>query len=137
MLETLLALPFVLALVVGLARNVSRRTTAWLAAAAPLLGLALLAWLTPEVLAGGVPQVSHAWLPEAGLLFTLRLDGLAWMFALMVLAIGVLIVMYAALLPEPQRQRRRASSPTCCCSWVRCWAWSWPATCCCWWCSGS
>jgi multicomponent K+:H+ antiporter subunit A len=96
MLETLLALPFVLALVVGLARNVSRRTTAWLAAAAPLLGLALLAWLTPEVLAGGVPQVSHAWLPEAGLLFTLRLDGLAWMFALMVLAIGVLIVMYAA-----------------------------------------
>jgi multicomponent K+:H+ antiporter subunit A len=96
MLEILLALPFVLALVVGLARNVSRRTTAWLAAAAPLLGLALLAWLTPEVLAGGVPQVSHGWLPEAGLMFTLRLDGLAWMFALMVLAIGVLIVMYAA-----------------------------------------
>jgi len=96
MLETLLALPFVLALVVGLARNVSRRTTAWLAAAAPLLGLALLAWLSPAVVGGAVPQVSYPWLPEAGLLLTLRLDGLAWMFALLVLAIGVLIVMYAA-----------------------------------------
>src|SRR5690606_27482616 len=102
MLEILLALPFVLALVVGLARNASRRTTAWLAAAAPLLGLAILASLTPDVLAGAVPQVSHAWLPQAGLLFTLRLDGLAWMFSLLVLAIGALIVMYAAYYLSPR-----------------------------------
>ncbi|MFP5373375.1 MAG: monovalent cation/H+ antiporter subunit A [Gammaproteobacteria bacterium] len=102
MLETLLALPFALALVVGLARNVPRRTTAWLAAAAPLAGLALLAWMTPAVLGGAVPQVSHPWLPEAGLMFTLRLDGLAWMFALLVLAIGALIVMYAAYYLSPR-----------------------------------
>ncbi|MEG3192015.1 monovalent cation/H+ antiporter subunit A [Lysobacter sp. D1-1-M9] len=95
MLELLLALPFVLAVWVLLARNVSRRTTAWLAGAAPLLGLVLLGALTAPVLGGEVPQVSHAWIPQIGLAFSLRLDGLAWMFALMVLAIGGLVVMYA------------------------------------------
>ena len=95
MLELLLALPFVLAVWVLLARGVSRTTTAWLAGAAPLLGLVLLGMLTPAVLAGDVPQVSHRWIPQIGLAFSLRLDGLAWMFALMVLAIGGLVVMYA------------------------------------------
>ena len=95
MLELLLALPFVLAVVVLLARNVPRSTTAWLAAAAPLLGLALLGMMAPQVFAGEVPQVSHAWIPQIGLAFSVRLDGLAWMFAFMVLAIGALVVMYA------------------------------------------
>ena len=95
LLETLMALPFAGALAVALSRTGSRRKIGWLAAAAPLLGLALLAWMTPAVLSGEVPQSSHAWIAQAGLLFTLRLDGLAWMFAGLVLGIGVLIVMYA------------------------------------------
>ncbi|MDQ3288220.1 MAG: monovalent cation/H+ antiporter subunit A [Pseudomonadota bacterium] len=95
MLELLLALPFVLAVWVLLARNVSRSTTAWMAGMAPLLGLVLLGVLTPQVIGGEVPQVSHAWIPQIGLAFSLRLDGLAWMFALMVLGIGGLVVMYA------------------------------------------
>ncbi len=95
MLVILLALPFALALVVALSRNVSRTATAWLAGSAPLLGLLLLASMTPPLLDGGIVRSSHAWLPQIGLAFSLRLDGLAWMFALMVLAIGGLIVMYA------------------------------------------
>ena len=95
MLELLLALPFVMAVWVMLARNVSRKSTAWLAGFAPLLGLAMLGLMTPQVLGGEVPQVSHPWIPQIGLAVTLRLDGLAWMFALMVLAIGGLVVMYA------------------------------------------
>jgi len=95
LLETLLALPFVGALVVSLSRSGSRHRIAWLAAAAPLLGLALLAWMTPAVLSGDTPHSSHAWIPQAGLFFTLRLDGLAWMFAGLVLGMGVLIVLYA------------------------------------------
>jgi len=94
-LEILLGLPFVLALVIALWRSASRTTTAWLAAAAPVLGLALVAALTQRVLDGEVPQSSHAWVPQLGLLITLRLDGLAWMFVLLVLGIGTLIVMYA------------------------------------------
>ena len=94
-LEILLALPFVLALVVALARGLPRGATAWLAGLAPLLGLVLLAWMTPSVLQGWDVRADHAWIPQIGLAFTLRLDGLAWMFAGMVLAIGALVVMYA------------------------------------------
>ncbi|MFN3842017.1 MAG: monovalent cation/H+ antiporter subunit A [Rehaibacterium terrae] len=95
MLHTLLALPFLAALLIAVSRGASRRVIAWLAGLAPLAGLALLAALTPEVLAGAIPRASFAWIPQAGLAFTLRLDGLAWMFAGLVLAIGALIVLYA------------------------------------------
>jgi len=95
MLTLLLALPFAAALIIALARGAPRRTIAWLAAAAPLLGLAVLAWATPAVMAGQVLSSSAPWIPQAGLLLTLRLDGLAWMFAGLVLGIGALVVMYA------------------------------------------
>ncbi len=94
-LEILLALPFLGALIIALAPRMSRGAVAWIAGAVPLLGLLILAWLTPAVSGGYVPAGTHDWLPQIGLLFSLRLDGLAWMFAGMVLAIGALVVMYA------------------------------------------
>ncbi|MBW8311294.1 MAG: monovalent cation/H+ antiporter subunit A [Rhizobium sp.] len=95
MLEALLATPFVLALLVGLLPRQRRRAAAWLAALAPVLGLGLLAWLTPEVLSGAGVRSLVPWVPGIGLELSLRLDGLAWMFAGLVLAIGLLIVIYA------------------------------------------
>ena len=95
MLEVMLALPFVLALSVAVFRAVPRSVTAWMAASAPLLGLAILVWLTPAVMSGEVPRAVYEWVPQVGLMFDLRLDGLAWMFAGLVLGIGTLIVMYA------------------------------------------
>ena len=94
-LEILLALLFLMAAAVALSWRTSRSITAWLAAAAPLAGLGILALLTPAVLRGEIIRSQHAWLPQIGLLFSLRMDGLAWMFALLVLAIGALVVMYA------------------------------------------
>jgi len=94
-LEIVLALPFLAALAMVFVRGRPRGQVAWLAASAPLLGLALLAWLTPAVLQGWIPRADHAWIPQIGLDFSLRLDGLAWMFAGLVLAIGALVVMYA------------------------------------------
>jgi len=91
----LLALPFVLAALVATFRHSSRSTAAWLAAGAPLAGLAVLATLTPAVMDGEVLRSSGQWLPQIGLDFTLRLDGLAWMFAGLVLGIGALVVLYA------------------------------------------
>ena len=73
----LLALPFILAVAVAAFSRSSRSTAAWLAAAAPLAGLAILATLTPAVLEGEVLRSSGQWLPQIGLDFTLRLDGLA------------------------------------------------------------
>src|SRR5690606_23997624 len=95
MLLLLLALPFVAALAIAMARGASRRTVAWLAAAAPLLGLAALGWLTPAVMDDLPLRATVPWLPEAGLALSLHLDGLAWMFAGLVLGIGALIVLYA------------------------------------------
>ena len=94
-LEALLALPFLAAALLALLRPRSRAVAAWVAGAAPLLGLGILAWLTPSVLQGWIVRADHAWIPQVGLDFYLRLDGLAWMFAGMVLAIGALVVLYA------------------------------------------
>jgi len=95
MLLFLLALPFAAALAIVLARGASRRTVACLAAAAPLMGLGVLAWLAPAVMDGLPLRASLPWLPQAGLALSLHLDGLAWMFAGLVLGIGALIVLYA------------------------------------------
>lgn len=103
----LLALPFLLAVAVAALPRSSRSTAAWLAAAAPLAGLALLATLTPAVLDGEVLRSSGQWLPQIGLDFTLRLDGLAWMFAGMVLGIGALVVLYAHYYLSPQDNAHR------------------------------
>jgi len=94
MLELLLALPFVLALAVALSANASRRTSAWLAGLVPLLGLGVLGLLAGDVFDGSILRAQYAWIPEAGLDFSLRMDGLAWTFALMVLGIGGLVVLY-------------------------------------------
>src|SRR5690606_20026067 len=94
-LEILLALPFAAAAALAWLRPRSRAASAWLAASAPVLGLLVLLWLSPAVLQGWIPRADHAWIPQVGFNLTLRLDGLAWMFAGLVLAIGALVVMYA------------------------------------------
>ncbi|RXR02709.1 monovalent cation/H+ antiporter subunit A [Pseudoxanthomonas composti] len=94
-LECLVALPFALSAIVAMLRDGPRTRIAWIAASAPLAGLLILAWATPAILRGEVLQVSYPWLPQLGLNLTLRLDGFAWLFAMLVLAIGALVVMYA------------------------------------------
>ncbi|HLU12820.1 MAG TPA: proton-conducting transporter membrane subunit, partial [Arenimonas sp.] len=95
MLEAILAAPFVLALLLLLMPERARRLSAWLAGLAPLFGLTLWVMLTPKVIAGEVVRSALPWVPELGLALSLRLDGLAWMFSGLVLAIGGLIVLYA------------------------------------------
>jgi multicomponent K+:H+ antiporter subunit A len=95
MLLALLATPFLVALLVALCHRVSRRTIGWIAGLGPIAGLALLLPFSGEIMNGAVPEQRLSWLPQAGLDLSVRLDGLAWMFALLVLAIGGLIVMYA------------------------------------------
>lgn len=95
MLYLLMATPFIASLLVALAYRAPRRLLAWLAGAAPLVGLLLLVPFTPEVMRGEIPKAIIPWAPQAGLDLYIRLDGLAWMFSLLVLAIGVLVVMYA------------------------------------------
>jgi len=58
--------------------------------------LGLLLWAAPAVFGGQVLLFHADWVPAIGLNLGLRLDGLAWMFAALISAIGLLVVIYAA-----------------------------------------
>jgi len=72
-----------------------RTACAFFTMLAPALALAQVAGLLPKVLSGEVITASLAWIPAAGLTLSMRLDGLAMMFALLILGIGLLIILYA------------------------------------------
>ncbi|HET9049066.1 MAG TPA: monovalent cation/H+ antiporter subunit A [Chiayiivirga sp.] len=107
MLYLMLMLPFITALLVAFSHRRSRRVMAWMTAAAPVLALSLLVVLAPQVLSGQVPMAFVEWAPQLGLNLSIRLDGLAWMFALMVLVIGALVVMYAHYYLDPRDSAAR------------------------------
>jgi len=96
LLPWLAVLPWLAALVLAGVRNNRPGLAAWLAGLAALAGCAGLAMLAPAVFAGEVIRWSVEWLPALGLRLGFRMDGLAWMFALLVLGIGSLVVLYAA-----------------------------------------
>ncbi|GGD67785.1 monovalent cation/H+ antiporter subunit A [Lacimicrobium alkaliphilum] len=72
-----------------------RTACAFFTMLAPALALTQIATLLPEVLSGQTITESLAWIPAVGLTLSLRLDGLAIMFAMLILGIGLLIILYA------------------------------------------
>jgi multicomponent K+:H+ antiporter subunit A len=97
----LLLLPFLGSAVAALlptgARNLES-VWAGLVALAVALPLALL---YPEVRDAGVVSERLVWLPSLGLDLVVRLDGFAWMFAMLVSGMGVLVVVYARYYLSP------------------------------------
>jgi multicomponent K+:H+ antiporter subunit A len=86
----------------------SRTLTAWMAAAAMGASLVALLMLAQEIFSGKVLIARLSWLPEWGFDLALRLDGLSFLFAALILGIGLLIALYAAYyLPEKDRSYRR------------------------------
>ena len=88
--------PFMGAALVAGVDNRRRRTAAWLAGAVTLLVLTGLLVTAPAVFSGEVLRWSIDWLPALGLKFGFRMDGLAWLFALLIAGIGSLVVLYAS-----------------------------------------
>ena len=72
-----------------------RARTAWLAAAVTAASLGLLLLQAPTIMSGKEVHAFTAWVPEIGLNLGLRLDGLSFMFALLITSIGLLIILYA------------------------------------------
>lgn len=70
-------------------------TCAWTAAAITAAALALLLPLAPQVFAGEVIEIGWPWIPALGMNASFRLDGLAFLFALLILSFGLLIILYA------------------------------------------
>lgn len=62
---------------------------------APAIALVYIVSLMPSALAGHYPTEYLEWIPSVGLTLSMRLDGLALMFALLILGIGLLIILYA------------------------------------------
>ena len=91
----LLLLPFAGSLVAALLPTHARNAAASLSALVASIGVVKVASLYPALRDGAVIRQEVAWIPSAGLDLVLRVDGLAWMFALLVLGIGLLVAIYA------------------------------------------
>ncbi len=76
--------------------SVRRAATAVIAGAISVAVLGLLFSLAGPVFQGQTLLTQAEWIPAIGLNANYRLDGLAWMFALLISGIGLLIVIYAA-----------------------------------------
>ncbi len=88
-------LPLFGSLMALIGRNLPRSYLALVVALFPVSALTLLLQLLPAVLAGQVLSYQLDWLPLLGLSFTLVLDGLSLLFALLILGIGLLVILYA------------------------------------------
>jgi len=98
----ILALPFAGSLCAALLPSNARNAEAWLAGLIALVCVVLIASLYPEVANGGVIRADMPWAPALGLQFTLRMDGYAWLFALIVSGMGALVVLYARYYMSPE-----------------------------------
>ena len=98
----LLLLPFLGSLAMILLPARARTTLATVAGLVAAGAAAWVASLFPQVRDGGVIRESIAWMPSNGLELVVRMDGFAWMFALVVTVIGVLVSLYARYYMSPE-----------------------------------
>jgi multicomponent K+:H+ antiporter subunit A len=100
-LLTLVALPFLGSLIAALLPANARNAESSLAGLIALVCAVQAALYFPEIAAGGVIRQDIEWLPSLGLNFSLRMDGFAWMFSMLVLGIGALVMLYARYYMSP------------------------------------
>jgi multicomponent K+:H+ antiporter subunit A len=101
LLTILIVLPFVGSILAATFRPNARNSEAWLAGGVALICLILTALAYPAIVERDVIRSDVEWIPTLGLGFTLRLDGFAWMFAVLVTGIGFLVVLYARYYMSP------------------------------------
>ena len=91
----LLLLPFAGSLLAALMPTHARTAAAGWAALVSLAALVWVALLFPTLQTGQVLHEEYRWIPSAGINFSVRMDGFAWMFAMLVTGIGLLVALYA------------------------------------------
>jgi multicomponent K+:H+ antiporter subunit A len=102
LLTLIILLPFLGSVLAALMPANARNAEAWLAGGVAVACVVLIGMRYGEVANGGVVHTTLAWLPQFGLDFHLRMDGFAWLFALLVAFIGALVVLYARYYMRPQ-----------------------------------
>lgn len=88
-------LPFIGSLCAAFLPSHARNVAAWLAGTVAVACVILTVQLYPQVSEGEVIREAVHWIPQLGLDFTFRLDGFAWLFAMLVTVMGALVVLYA------------------------------------------
>jgi multicomponent K+:H+ antiporter subunit A len=102
LLWLLLALPFAGSVAAAFLPVQARNAAGVLAGTVALAGALLTAILYSRVADGAVVRTELEWLPSLGLNLLVRLDGLSWIFAFLVLAVGFLVVLYARYYMSPE-----------------------------------
>jgi multicomponent K+:H+ antiporter subunit A len=97
----ILLLPFLGSLLAAFLPSNARNAEAWLAGIVAVTCTVLVARLYPQIADGEVVRFVLPWLPQYGLNFHLRVDGYAWMFAMLVTFMGALVVLYARYYMSP------------------------------------
>ncbi|MGM0561015.1 MAG: proton-conducting transporter membrane subunit, partial [Pseudomonadota bacterium] len=94
-LALIVLLPFIGALFPAFLIRSGRNACAYGTGAFTLVAFILLLVQAPAVFSGQVIQARFEWLPQLGLNVNFFLDGLGFLFALLILGIGLLIILYA------------------------------------------
>lgn len=100
-LALIVALPFVGSIIAAFLPSNARNAEAWLAGIVTLTCTMLVLSLYPQIASGEIVRHVADWLPQYGLRFHLRMDGYAWLFALLVTFMGALVVLYARYYMSP------------------------------------
>jgi multicomponent K+:H+ antiporter subunit A len=94
-LGLIVLLPFIGSLCAAFLPSHARNAAAWLAGLTSLTCVVLIAGLYPTVASGEIVRLVAPWMPLFGLDLNFRLDGYAWLFAMLVALMGVFVVLYA------------------------------------------
>ncbi|MGB3900145.1 MAG: monovalent cation/H+ antiporter subunit A [Mesorhizobium sp.] len=100
-LVLMIVLPFVGSVFAAVIPSNTRNREFWLAGSVALAVLLLASACYPAISAGSVVRAHFEWVPSLGLDFTLRMDGFAWLFSMLISAIGFLVVLYARYYMSP------------------------------------
>lgn len=106
-LPVVVLLPFIGAIITAYTVKYNRLAAAYVSGLVTLLSLALLTPAIFQVFSGDTLIQSWPWLEDIGLYFAFRLDGLALLFALLILIIGLLVIIYARYYLAPKDSMTR------------------------------
>jgi len=101
-LPLVVLLPFLGAIAAPLFAQGGRTAIAIASSVPALIALAALYPHWPALEAGEVVRFHMDWLPAIGIALSFRLDGLSLMFALLILIIGLLVILYARYYLKPK-----------------------------------
>lgn len=101
MLILLVLLPFGGSAVIGFFRSTAKNNEAWFAGVIALFSLLFTIMLYPAIYGNHVVRLDISWFSEWGVDLILRMDGLSWLFCLLITGIGLLIVVYARYYMDP------------------------------------